>query len=217
LKEKIATLDVALRLKKILEAKGYRVVMTRTDDRQLGPDKATDWRQRAAIANAAGADLLVSIHFNSLFPDTRTSGTEVYTFTPQFQRSTRAWSPGQRDDTEQAAAPVNRFDGWSALFAQSLHLEVLAGLKTLDRGQKTMHSAVLRGLNCPAVLVESVFLSNETEAMRVRTPEYRQQIAQAIFAGIQRYAAALDEIRGPEIRPPATAGALPASNPTKSR
>lgn len=188
LKEKVLTLDVSQRLKKILTARGYKVVLTRTDDRQLAADKATDFQRRGQIANAAGADLLVSIHFNSLYPDTKTSGTEVYTFTPQSQRSTRALSAGEQDDTEHEPAPVNRYDSWSAILAHAIHREVITSLKTSDRGQKTMHSAVLRGLNCPGVLVESVFLSNPGEAKKAATAAYRQQMAEAIADGISAYA-----------------------------
>ncbi|MDB6168618.1 MAG: N-acetylmuramoyl-L-alanine amidase [Verrucomicrobia bacterium] len=191
LKEKILTLDVAERLQKILVARGYKVVLTRTDDRPLARDKPTDFRRRSDLANRAGADLFVSIHFNSLYPDTRTSGTETYTFTPQSQRSDRAWSPLEADDTEREPVPVNRYDPWSALLGQMMHREVIASLKTLDRGQKTMHSAILRGLNCPGVLVESIFLSNETEATRAATPQYRQQIAEALAAGIEAYSDAI--------------------------
>ena len=191
LKEKVLTLDVAQRLQKILVARGYKVVLTRTDDGSLARDKPTDWRMRFDLANRAGADVLISIHFNSLYPDTKTSGTETYMFTPQMNRSDRAWSPKQVDDTERDAMPVNRYDAWSALLSQMMHRNVINQLKTLDRGQKTMHSAVLRGLNCPAVLVESVFLSNESEATRAATAAYRQQIAEALASGIDAYADAV--------------------------
>ena len=206
LKEKVLTLDVAQRLKKLLEARGYRVVLTRNDDRQLGPDKPADFKRRAEIANRAGADLFISIHFNSLYPDTKTSGTETYTFTREFQRSDRAASPLEPDDTEREPAPVNRFDPWSALLQQLVHREVIGSLKTLDRGQKTMHSAVLRELDCPAVLVESVFVSNDGEANRVATAGYRQQIAEAIAAGIQAYADTLAALqpKPPAVSPPSS-------------
>lgn len=189
LKEKVLTLDVSQRLKKILTARGYKVVLTRSNDRPLSPDKSTDFQRRSQIANSVGADLMVSVHFNSLSPDTKTSGTEVYTFTPQFQRSTRSLSAGESDDAERDPAPVNRFDGWSAILAHSLHREIISSLKTSDRGQKTMHSAVLRGLNCPGVLVEAVFLSNPIEGKKATTSAYRQQIAEAIADGIVAYAA----------------------------
>jgi len=195
LKEKELTLDVALRLEKLLEARGYTIVLTRTGDRPLSPDKKTDFKRRDELANRAGADLFVSIHFNSLYPDTKTSGTEVYVFTRTGQRSDRALGFGEEDDTERESAPVNRHDAWSAVLAQALHRDVIASLKTLDRGQKTMHSAVLRGLDCPGVLVESLFLSNDAEARRAAAPAYRQQIAEALCAGIADYADVIDSLR----------------------
>lgn len=210
MKEKIYTLDVAQRLQKILATMGCKVLLTRNDDRELAPDRPTDWRRRAEIANRANADLLVSIHFNALENDTRTGGTEIYTFTPQFQRSTRSWSPGQADDTERDPVPVNRFDPWSALLGHTIKRALLGELKTFDRGQKTMHSGVLRGLSCPGVLVESVFLSNDTEAKLVKTPAYRQRIAQAIADGIRSYSETLESLRSKPAA--ATATAAPSSN-----
>jgi N-acetylmuramoyl-L-alanine amidase len=202
LQEKVLTLDVALRLKKLLETRGYRVVLTRTDDRMLGPDKQTDFITRWDIANRAKADLFVSIHFNSLFPDTKTSGTEVYTFTRAGQRSDPSWSLGGKDDAEPKPSEVNRFDPWSSVLANALHREVLDTLKTVDRGQKTMHLIVLRGLKCPAVLVESVFLSNDSEARRAATPAYLQQIAEGLARGVDVYAGTLEKISPKPAAPP---------------
>lgn len=195
MQEKVYTLEVAKRVEKLLEKAGYKVVLTRSDDRHLAPDRPTDWKRRSEIANLARADLMVSIHFNSLAPDTKTNGSEIYTFTRQFQRSDRSAAIGQADDTETEPAPVNRFDGWSMLLAQSLHRSVTDSLKTPDRGHKTMHSAVLRGLNCPGVLVESAFLSSDTDAKLVATPTYQQQIAQAIADGIEAYSSQLEALR----------------------
>lgn len=212
LQEKVLALDVAQRLEKLLRAEGYSVVLTRREDRQLAPTKEADLQRRAIIANAAGADLFVSIHFNSLFPDTRVAGTEVYVFTRAGQRSDTSWGFGQRDDTETDLAPVNRYDPWSSLLAHSLHREIIGGLKTSDRGHKTKHLAVLRALNCPGVLVESLFLSNPDEARRAATPAYRQQIAQSLFAGIRGYAATLESLRPKATAPSATAPRPAASN-----
>jgi|GEM_PF-220000 len=213
IQEKVLALDVALRLEKLLKADGYSVVLTRRDDRQLAPTKEADLQRRAIIANAAGADLFLSIHFNSLYPDTRVGGTEVYVFTRPGQRSDTSWGFGQPDDTERDASPVNRLDAWTSVLAHSLHRETLAGLKTADRGHKTKHVAVLRGLNCPGVLVESLFLSNEAEARRAATPAYRQQIADAMAAGVRAYAAILDSVRP---KSPAPAATLPRPAPSNS-
>jgi N-acetylmuramoyl-L-alanine amidase len=197
LQEKVLTLDVVMRAKKLLESAGYEVVLTRRDDKALASNKRSDLLERAEVANRAGADLFVSVHFNSLFPDTRTSGTEIYVYPPQHQRSSAAWGFRAVDDTRHEAYPVNRFDAWSGLLAHQLHREIVSGLQTQDRGQKTFHLLVLQQLKCPAVLVESVFLSNDVEARRAATPEYRQKIAQAIFEGVHGYATAVQRLRQP--------------------
>lgn len=189
LKEKVVTLDVAKRLQKRLEREGYRVVLTRESDVRV------DLPSRAIIANRAGADLFVSIHFNALPNDQKTRGTEVFTFAPQHQRSTNSWGPLQGDDTERERAPGNRHDAWNSLLAHLLHRELLGSLKTFDRGKKIGHLGVLRGLNCPGVLVESAFLSNDEEARQIETPAYRQQIADALADGIRDYVAQLDSLR----------------------
>lgn len=187
-KEKTFTLDVALRLKAALEKKGYATVLTRSED------KTVDKPMRSLIANRAVADVFVSIHFNHLPNDQKTRGTEIFTFAPQFQRSTNSWSPLEPDDAEREASPGNSFDGWNTLLANALHRELLSDLKTFDRGKKIAHLGVLRGLKCPGVLVESGFLSNEEEARKIATTAYRQQIAVAIAEGIDAYANQVDAL-----------------------
>ena len=188
--EKAYALDVALRTKKMLEAAGYRVVLTRDDDTFI------ELSQRAAVANAARADLFVSIHFNALANDSKTTGVEVYTFAPQSQNSTNAWGPGQKPDAESTVASANAFDHWNVVLAQALHRELLDRLKAPDRGKKLMHLAVLRPLKCPGVLVECGFLTSEAEARRIATPAYRQQIAEALHAGIRGYVADVEVAAG---------------------
>ena len=183
LEEKAVTLDVSKRLKTCLEAKGYRVVMTR--DRDVYIPKAA----RAIFANQEKADLFISVHFNGERSG-KVRGTEVFTFAPQFQRSTDFWGSGA-DDSESVAAPVNRHDAWSATCAHALQKAFVRSLRTNDRGQKIAHWATLRLLNCPAVLVEPAFLTNDVEGAKLATPEYRQRVAQAIADGVAEYAAQL--------------------------
>jgi N-acetylmuramoyl-L-alanine amidase len=189
--EKTLTLDVARRVRRLLEADGFKVVLTRESDTFIALP------QRAAAANLVRADAFVSIHFNALPQDARTSGVEVYTFPPRGQRSTNSWSPGAKEDAEQHASPVHRVDGWSALLAHTLHGRLVGDLKAPDRGRKLMHLAVLRPLQAPGVLVECGFLSSEAEARRIATPEYRQQLAVALAAGIRDYARAVETARRP--------------------
>jgi len=188
LQEKKLTLDVAMRLGRLLRAEGYKVVFTRETDTKI------ELPLRAAKANALGADLFISIHFNSLPKDSKTHGTELFTFAPAEIRSTDSWST-KVSDVEKEPSPVNKYDHWSAILAFAMHHGLISSLKTFDRGQKLAHFGVLRSLNCPGVLLEAGFLSNETEARKIDTPEYRQQIAESMAHGVRSYAATLASVR----------------------
>jgi N-acetylmuramoyl-L-alanine amidase len=214
LQEKVLTLDVGLRLRKLLEAAGYKVVMTRVTDRPPGATKEADTPLRPEIANLAHADLFISIHFNAGPPaDTRTHGTTVFTFAPSYQRSSDSWSGAIGDNSEPnrehpTPSPANRNDLWNVVLAHAVHRELLTALHTQDLGERLSHLAVLRPLNCPGILVESAYLSNDAEAERVATPAFRQQIAEAMAAGIRAYCAELDSLQ-----PPAPAPAFPLPAP----
>jgi N-acetylmuramoyl-L-alanine amidase len=192
--EKTYTLDVSLRLKKLLEAAGYKVVLTRDSDHDV-PKPV-----RSEMANLAGVDFFVSVHFNLIHNDRRTTGVEVMSFPPRTQRSTESWSPGYRDDAESKASPVNAFDAWSAVLGGALHRSLLDALRDGDRGEKFEHLAVLRGLKCPGVLVEPAFISSDVEGARLETAAYRDQIAAAILAGIQDYAAEIRALHPTQVQ-----------------
>ncbi len=196
--EKTSTLDVALRVKKILELRGWRVLMIRTEDRELSKDKKADLLLRDEFANKNKADLFLSIHFNSA---ERARGVETYTLPPQFMLTT---GDETGDDMTKVAYPGNRFDNANLFLGEQLHRAMIAGLKTPDRGFKRARKAVLRMLDCPGVLVECAFLSNDGEARRVATPEFRQQIAVSLAAGVQNYAEALAALRPAPTAPEAT-------------
>jgi N-acetylmuramoyl-L-alanine amidase len=206
--EKTYTLDVALRLRRMLEEAGYKVMMIRESDVTVPKEN------RAAIANRWSPDLFISIHFNSLFPNTKTTGVEVMAFPSRMQRSTDSWSPGKKDDAESAAAPIDSFSAWNTVVGSILHRHLLDALHDGDRGEKFEHLAVLRGLECPGVLVEPAFLSSETEGPRLATSAYRETIASAILAGVQDYSAVLRRLASQAAAPaPAPPAASPASAP----
>lgn len=192
--EKALTLDTAQRLKKLLEAAGYKVVMTRTDDRQLAPDKATDLQRRAEAASRADADLFLSLHYNSVTARPETvNGVEVFTMTPQSQFSTG--DNGRDDGMAKIANPGNGHDHWNALLGYLMQRQMLRDLQCPDRGLKRARWAVLRLVECPAILIESGYLSNDAEARKIATPAYRQKIAEAIADGVAAYAGALEDVR----------------------
>jgi len=195
LDEKDLTLDVGLRLRKLLELLGYRVVMTRTTDKRFSNNPVVDLPLRAEVANKEKADIFISIHFNAVDRDLdRVSGTETYVLTPQFQISTQ---PEQNKSMVKESYPGNHQDTANVLLGYCLHREMINDLKGSDRGYKRSRLGVLRTLQCPGLLVEAAYLSNDTEARRLATAEYRQKIAAALADGIQSYATTLATIRSP--------------------
>lgn len=189
LDEKTFTLDVARRLKPLLEAAGHRVILTRDSDVFI------PLPLRAAIANDARADLFISIHFNSVANGPAVDGIETYLMTPQSQRSTASSARERADDTVQ---PGNALDPWNAVLAAALHRPLITGLGADDRGLKHARFAVLQRLTtAPGVLVECGYLSNNAEARRIATPAHRQKIAQALADGVAAYSAQLAAAQKP--------------------
>ncbi len=185
LDEKSMTLDVARRVQRLLQGQGYQVVMTRTDDRFV------ELEDRADIANRAKADLFVSVHFNS-FPQPSITGTEVYILTRSTQRSTGAT---KRETSDRVSLPGNAMDPWSAVLGYAMHRQVKEKLGTFDRGLKFARFKVLTLVNCPGVLVEAGYLSNDAEARKISTADYRADIAVGIANGISAYAAQFEAAR----------------------
>ncbi len=186
LEEKQMTLDVAKRLERLLTAQGYRVIQTRKTDRFVAFD------DRTALIRKHRADLFISIHFNA-FTNARVAGTETYVLTPRGQRS----SPQAERDSSMArtAYPGNKHDHWNTLLGYHVHRQMVQALRLPDRGLKRFRYSVLRSADCPAVLVEAAFLSNDAEGRKVATPAYRQKIAASIAAGVKSLSATLDRHR----------------------
>lgn len=185
--EKTLTLDTARRLQKALQTMGYKVELTREDDRHLGADKVSDLQNRAIMANRTGADLFISLHYNAVEAGAdRVTGVEVYTLTPRHQFST---ADSDRQDRNGAATenPGNANDHWNIALGYQVHRRMIADLPAADRGLKRARWAVLRDAECPAILIEAGFLSNDTEARKIASSAYRQKIAEAIADGVQAY------------------------------
>lgn len=190
LHEKDMTLDVVLRLQKLLEARGYRVLLTRKDDTRFANNPLIDLQRRADFSNKAVADLFLSIHFNAVEPRDaqRVSGTETYVLTPPGMLST---SDDRKDELTDRAFPGHRNGVANVLLGHALHRQLVTDLGTSDRGFKRARFAVLRFVEAPAVLIEAAYLSHDAEAARVGTPAFRQEIAEAIARGVDAYSAAL--------------------------
>jgi N-acetylmuramoyl-L-alanine amidase len=195
LNEADVTLDVAQRLEKLLLAvPGVEVVMTRRTDVYIPLE------ERTAIANRAGADLFLSIHVNAS-RNSRASGIETYflNFAPNPEaeaiaaRENAGSSKTMHNLPEivKAIALNNKIDE-SRDFAARVQAAMIERVKKVHRnarslGVKQAPFVVLIGATMPSVLAEISFLTNRQEARLLKTPAYRQAIAEALFSGISNY------------------------------
>lgn len=182
LREKVLTLDTARRTARLLEAQGYRVILTRTGDSYVDLDK------RAAFVARHRADLFISLHFNAVESSAhQVTGIETFTLTPQRQFSTGDSSrKGAADAARQN--PGNLHDHWNTVLGYTLHRGLRDDLQAADRGLKRARFKVLTLAQCPSVLLEAGYLSHDGEARKIASPAYRQKIAAAVANGVKAYA-----------------------------
>jgi len=176
--EKDFALDVARKLRPLLQAKGLRVIMTREGDYFVPLEV------RAQIANTARNPIFVSIHFNGTNDDPNATGFEIFSFTPRGAPST--------SDSAVALSSFNMQPG-SAVDAQSMALSaciyhsLLGHIPEYDRGIKRARFAVLRLTKVPAVLIEGGFLTERGECKLISNKDWRGKLAAAIGVGIENY------------------------------
>jgi len=201
--EKDLVLDVSRRLGKLLEARlGAEVVFTRRDDRFIPLET------RTSIANQEQADLFVSVHANSSHdPDAR--GVETYylnfTSSPEaLEVAARENAASDKDihelqDLVKKIALKEKIEE-SREFASDVQQSLHSGLagKTSgvrDRGVKKAPFVVLIGANMPSILAEISFISNPGDEKRLKSPDYRQRIAESLYRGISRYVNGLGGVK----------------------
>lgn len=186
--EKDFALDVARQLRPLLQAKGFKVIMTRESD------VFVPLELRARIANAARDSIFVSIHFNATDTNPAANGFEIYSLTP-------VGSPSTQDDglslsfvNRQAGTPV---DAPSIELSTSIYHSMLGQLPEFDRGIKRARFAVLRLTKIPAVLIEGGFLTERGESRLIANKDWRAKLAQAVSVGIENYRDLVDKKKPP--------------------
>jgi N-acetylmuramoyl-L-alanine amidase len=185
LAEKNLTLDLAQRVDRLLQQKGFTVVHVRSDDRFIALE------ERTAIANRLGGDLFLSLHFNAA-EATSVRGIENYAFTPLNQPST---ARSALHSSDQRTYPGNANDTWNLLATYHIHRALVGATASTDRGIKRARFTVLRDLRMPGVLIEAGFVSHPDEGRNIGSPAYRQRLAQAIADGVVAYQENLNRIR----------------------
>jgi len=203
LEEKDLVLDVGRRLGKLLQTRlGADVVYTRKDDTFIPLET------RTSIANQEQADLFVSIHANSS-PDQDARGVETYYL--NFTSSAEALDVAARENAASDKSihelqdlvkkialkeKIEESREFAANVQRSLHTGLAAknpGIR--DRGVKKAPFIVLIGANMPSILAEISFVSNPSDERKLRTPEYRQRIAESLYRGISKYVSGLSGVK----------------------
>jgi len=196
LMEKELTLDIAKRLRRLLLASSFTVTMTRSRDEDV------QLKDRARVANAARADLFISIHVNWI-PNRQVRGVETYYLGPTNDPHLSELAALENRDSGYSLADYRRLLDSIYADARSAESQRLAGAvqrslfsslrrttpELSNRGVKCAPFVVLVATEMPAILAEVSCLSNEHEARLLASPAYRQQIARALFEGIRNYSA----------------------------
>lgn len=164
--EKDINLSIAQKLKTLLEQNDINVVMIRNDDSGLYSEsdsnkKAADMRNRVDIINKSEATLAISIHQNS-FTQESIKGAQVFYYN-------------------------NSDEGKK--FAENMQEQLK---KSLQDGNKRMAKAndsyyMLKKVECPIIIVECGYLSNNTEAALLNDENYQERMAFAIHLGLLSY------------------------------
>lgn len=168
--EQAINLNIALKLQRLIEQSGAKVVLTRsdengiysTDSQSIKSKKVSDIKNRVDIGNNSGADMFVSIHLNK-FPD-----SSKY----------RGWQTFYQKDNEA-----------SKKIAENIQ-EYLNKNIEYDNNRQVLPISnvyIMEHIKIPSVIVECGFLSNEEETKLLTTEEYQNKIAWGIFIAIQDY------------------------------
>ena len=165
LMEKTVTLNVAMEVKRLLEAEGATVYMTRTTDTEVSPKKAhaTDIEElqaRCDIANRKKSDIFISIHMDSFSSETATGTTGYY------------YEKGSKKSFE---------------LADKVRAGLIEQIRTKNRGTRTCNFYVVRHTDMPATLVEVAFISNRREEALLNSKAGILKAAQGIVDGIADY------------------------------
>lgn len=165
-KEKDINLEIAMQVKKYLEANDVKVVMTRETDEGLyqagtAHKKVQDMKNRIAMIDEAKPDITVSIHQNS-YPEEYVHGAQVFYY---------EGSPHGKE------------------LAEVLQKQLVERVDPENKRQVKANDSyyLLKKTSVPIVIVECGFLSNSAEAQKLSSEEYQERIAWAIHMGILQY------------------------------
>ena len=200
--EKKVVMAIAKKLEAYLKKeKGFQAKLIRTGDYYIG------LRERTKRARRSNADLFISIHADA-FSSPKAKGSSVFALSQRGATSEAARWLADKENSSDLIGGVGALsldDKEDVLAGVLLDLSMTASLgMSLELGQSVLNSmggvsklhkrkveqaafAVLKSPDIPSVLIETGFLSNPSEARKLKTSAYQRQMANAIFKGIKRY------------------------------
>ena len=190
--EKDFALDVCLRAKGLLEGKGLKVVMTRSNDTFIPLE------QRPTVGQPHPQQHLrrrAFQRFRRQFAGQRLRDLFHYPARRTLLRRMRRLS--LRD---LHGEPGNVTDAASLALSESIYYSLLGNIPQVDRGVKHARFAVIRLAQVPAVLIEGGFVSSSSEVRQIATPAYRQKLAESIVTGIEGFKALAEHKVPPKLR-----------------
>lgn len=160
--EKDINLSIVLKLKTLFENKGYKVVLTRSDDTVPADEnsrsvKVEDLRNRVKLITDTNPVMTISIHQNS-FPDASVSGPQVFYFEQSAESSAIA-----------------------SVMQDTLNNSLNPPKPRVCKSNNDYY--ILKKTPTPIIIVECGFLSNETEAALLVTDAYQEKLARAVYLG----------------------------------
>ena len=165
--EKDINLQISKRLKEKLEKEGYKVYMTREEDKELSPKKVKDLEARCKMKIETKCDIFISIHQHK-FNSAKCFGAQVWYASKEKSMKLAKYVQG------------------------SLKEVVKDNNKRLEKAAKEQYKILRDKYDGACLIVECGFLSNNEEEQRLKSESHQNQIVDGITIGINKY---FDEIK----------------------
>lgn len=167
--EKELALDIAKKVKEINSNDAIEVILTRTDDQYMTP------MQKVDFAKANNADLVISFHIDGTPKPSERSGISFWVSKDEY--------PNSGSSKVLASALINEFNN-------NYSLPVFSPVNQRERGVW-----ILQANNCPAVLIEAGFITNDKDVAYLKTTAAKETIAKNVLAGIEKYLVGKTELK----------------------
>ncbi|HEX38062.1 MAG TPA: N-acetylmuramoyl-L-alanine amidase [Candidatus Cloacimonetes bacterium] len=202
--EKDIVLKITKKVKALLEQNlDVKVLLTRSDDRFVSLGDRTEF------ANEQHADIFVSIHCNAAY-NTKANGSEVYYLSTAQTHEARAVEAMENEVIKfEDPESIKRYKDLdfilydmrqteylneSSELSDMCQKELTRNLGTKDNGVRQANFYVLRGAFMPAILVEVAYLSNKNEEKKLRTDDFQNRAAKAIYVSLKQFKEKYDKM-----------------------